>query len=1082
MIQETNPIIEDENKWMWLPKRHILHLISFYALVYLIMMFFSLPLFGEDPWFWPFLLLAPIIPLWQSNILANSANKRVFHIHSRGIYGVCMAFAVEIRRYILFKEFEFFHIVFIFFLLIVFSGVYSLPLYFTKRNFFTDKKKYFLQFFNYISPAPICFTLYFVITTAGWLNPHRGELLHWSDDMNMSFEDFKGHPNLFSEYAAAIRSDIDTEFDDNGQLKSLNAVCMLDQTWVNPWDKDESYFLLQHEVYHFNITEMVTRMARKAVYEAIQNEATKYEIEQLILDHRILLDETQDKYDFETDHSLIIDAQSRWQYVVDSTLSDLDAYWNSNMFKQNANNTNTKYYRSCTINEQLDVVGRNALLPNEELYAKHYKFSYNDNKELKKIAYYKNGKLTKDEFFGAAIVRVKTTKAGTSWSYYDKNNVKTLGENGYHKKEYDTSKKYETTLKYFDVEDNQIEHSNGYYTMKISLDTLQRMSDKYYLDKKENRIKNTKGFYHRKYYYKKNELFSYKDRNYGPNHKPINNADGEYENYYEYNEVGNITKAWSKNTKGKFVYTNGHAIIEYIYNELGVYVAAILMDENNNWAEDEKGIAKYDFLEDRFGNINRRTYYNSNKVLTNNENGIATSLNRYNKKGELLSVGNYDTGSLLIFDEDGYGKVAYKYDSLGRKKYIVNYNGYDNPFKSSAAGPIESLTYDSLDHVIRGDFLNVYYQPDTSLKGVSHYKRLADDNNNAIEIKYFDEKDSLVPVNLGVAIFRYKYDKNNNKIKTSYFTVNDQPAYSDQGASVNLYKYDKAGNMTERSYLDTNGVPIEYDDYAKLKYKYDDNGNMIECRYYNWNNQLMNSGLAILKQGYDATNNLLYQSEYTRYEEGIIKRNYKYDKLGNEIALWFTTTNNQPITKTDNIHRYKYQYKNKLYMGESYYGVNGRLIENESGIARVKIIRNEKGIATKRKTYGKNNQLKKDEATGYAMLKYLYDPYKRIIEENYYDNKQELIEFNDFYTTVKYNRDNSGNILKTHFYNTEGELVEDENGVALYVSTYNRNGVSNGTDEYDLSEALEYLMIEEEMSDEALNELLDLLEEEGEEI
>ena len=53
-----------------------------------------------------------------------------------------------------------------------------------------------------------------------------------------------------------FRSNSDIIIESDSMVK---AVYYPKNTWMNWWDKGSSYFLLQHERYHFNITEMVAR-------------------------------------------------------------------------------------------------------------------------------------------------------------------------------------------------------------------------------------------------------------------------------------------------------------------------------------------------------------------------------------------------------------------------------------------------------------------------------------------------------------------------------------------------------------------------------------------------------------------------------------------------------------------------------------------------------------------------------------------------------------------------------------------------------------------------------------------------------
>jgi hypothetical protein len=1054
MDQELEKSNLTDTKWEWLPKHHLYHLIGFNSFSVLILLLFSFPFFGENDLFWTVIFFAQLVSIWQTNISATQATKRAFHLHSRAIYALCLAIGIKLRAYFLYDNIELDLFLYQFLMLWIISGIASLIIFYIPFKFFNDSKYYIIRFTRYFIPLAVLFIAFLIGIEEGWFNAHKGEKIKWDDTRDMSFDDFRGYPDLFSKYAATIHSQIEFEFDSEDQLLTIDAVCHLDETWVNPWDKD-SYPLLQHEVYHFNITEMVTRMARKAVFEAINKGLEKVDIKEIIAQHQAILRTKQVKYDKETNHSLIPSMQSLWQFKIDSTLGDLDSYWTSAIFEQVANSENdTLCYRNLLVNDKNKLVGTNVLMPNEEKYTQHYKFIYHKNKSLKKIVAYSLGKIATGNYFEVAIIKIDNkTNGDVAWAFYDVNDQPVLCNKGYHRKTIANVGNQLVQMNYFDKDGEPTKHKQGQFATQMNLDTFGRMIDQKYVDAKGDQLTNNQGFYHRKFEYKGKMNFSYTDKNYNSKNKPLLDNEGMFQRFYSYNNNGQIASFWAKDIAGKYVDKEGYALVQYQYNELGMYISATLMNQKKELLEDKNGIAKYEFIEDRYGNIARRTYYNSNDVLTENSDGNAMVFKTYDQFNNLTALANYDTGGLLTFDENTYGKVQYKYDHKNRRKEIINKNAYGDPFNTATAGPIELLEYDSLDRISKGTFVDAFHLLDTSSLGVSYYTLRYDKNGNTIELKQYGINNQLINVHDGVSIYRYSYDKNKNKTKTSYYSKDDLPAFANQGAFINTYKYSADNNLIQRAYYDTTYQLIEFDGYAKIQWKYDQRANVLEKKYFNKDDALVKAGTAIISQAFNSSNLLTEQCEYDFKGNGIIKRKYTYDQIGNEIAVTNFTIDDQPIGNDNKVHQYLYKYKEKSFMGERYLDSLGNLMELENGVAEVQITRDSRANASVRKTVNKKKELVIDTDRGYAIVHYEYDLYDRIVSEAYFDTNEKLMLINGHYAIVKYSRDNSGNILEKYFYNKFDNLTEDQDSVALYRYEFNRNGALIDSEEFNLEKA-----------------------------
>lgn len=139
-------------------------------------------------------------------------------------------------------------------------------------------------------------------------------LIKWRQ---LTWDDFKGIVRPFTGWYAAIGSTIYVEYDSLANAYVAYAVMSDRKSWTKADSTDGSYEL-NHEQYHFNISEV---HARKMNW-FLQNNPGKNEVEygKKLRELREELDIMQDVYDDETDHSLNRDIQKRWEYKIDSML------------------------------------------------------------------------------------------------------------------------------------------------------------------------------------------------------------------------------------------------------------------------------------------------------------------------------------------------------------------------------------------------------------------------------------------------------------------------------------------------------------------------------------------------------------------------------------------------------------------------------------------------------------------------------------------------------------------------------------------------------------------------------------------
>jgi hypothetical protein len=133
----------------------------------------------------------------------------------------------------------------------------------------------------------------------------------------LNWDDFLGIPKPFAKWGAVISSNVFLEFDTTSSLFLAYAGQNNQRSWVKRRSKDSDY-LLNHEQYHFNISELHARMMNNYLQNNLDKEE-KDHLSKLSL-IRAELYAMQSKYDAETGHGLNISVQRRWEYIIDSLL------------------------------------------------------------------------------------------------------------------------------------------------------------------------------------------------------------------------------------------------------------------------------------------------------------------------------------------------------------------------------------------------------------------------------------------------------------------------------------------------------------------------------------------------------------------------------------------------------------------------------------------------------------------------------------------------------------------------------------------------------------------------------------------
>lgn len=139
----------------------------------------------------------------------------------------------------------------------------------------------------------------------------------WSE---LSWNDFQGIAKPLSSYAASISSELLLEYDSTLSRYVAYAAQNNIRSWKGSIRQDQSAYLLKHEQYHFNITNVHAQILNEYIKENPNATLRSYtlRLESIHIDN----EQMQSRYDRETNHSLIDDKQRWWEYRIDSMMNE----------------------------------------------------------------------------------------------------------------------------------------------------------------------------------------------------------------------------------------------------------------------------------------------------------------------------------------------------------------------------------------------------------------------------------------------------------------------------------------------------------------------------------------------------------------------------------------------------------------------------------------------------------------------------------------------------------------------------------------------------------------------------------------
>lgn len=803
----------------------------------------------------------------------------------------------------------------------------------------------------------------------------------WKKNITLSWDDFRGNPRIFTKYGAAIYSLF--EYKIYGELSIDSIVVTTFMETKNSWKQKDIVhddYALRHELYHFNISEIVARRFRKKISDIKHQNPTKKTIEDLYSEFISELREIQKQYDDDTDHSLIIEKQKDWDYIVDSLLNQYSYYAIPVIsFSKKQTPKQYSYYKKVVSNDLYQLEGKFPIDANIANHSKHVRCYYTGNK-LSKIEYWNGSyKSTIDDDSNISFILFEYSGNKEIRKYFDENNNPCTDENGIYGIEIIKDNNMLSIHNYNESYEYSYDTQGVFKTLFV-LDNQSRKKIKTYYDKNGKQIYNYDGMYKILYTYESNYTST---SNVDDNDNLINDKDGIAVYLYQLD---------SRNNVSSYQYYN----------------------KNKELTEDRKGNVIYNQLYDLDGNVISVYCINSANSIVVDSDGIAYTHYKYDMYGNMIEESNYGLYKNLIISENKIGRILYTRDYENNMIETLNIDAYNKPLNT-----IDGIckTMEFYDKTLLSDIVQFTLDSTNSIL----FKRKITYNYNSKKQKvlelYYDTLNKLLPDSNNICKISYSYDEAGNMKEISYLNTNNKLQNNKEGIAVIRKKYDANNNCIEvyNYNSDMNLIPRGI---AKVLLAYDINGNVIEQKYFDSHFNILRNehGVEIVKYVYNSKNKIVKElyfnskSELCENNKGYAVKEYSYDLFGNntEIRLF-----NESYSLTDNIAIIVYEYRDKLLHKIKYFNDKYILTTNKEGYA-IEVYDYDDLNRNISIDYLSNTNKRIKNKDNYSRIEYKYDVLNNVIAILFFDEYNNLHE------------NNLGVAIYNYFYNRNGEIIDSK--------------------------------------------------------
>jgi len=157
------------------------------------------------------------------------------------------------------------------------------------------------------------------------------ESMTWNETTKLTWTDFKAQPDSTSDAVALTASGITFGYSVKTSGERIVSFSTTVESHFYPnkswYLKDKSNIhILGHEQLHFDITELYARKFRQQLGKLEVNQNVKEQMNKLHIAIDEAVNETQKRYDLQTNHSMNVEKQKEWEVFIEKELKGLDEF------------------------------------------------------------------------------------------------------------------------------------------------------------------------------------------------------------------------------------------------------------------------------------------------------------------------------------------------------------------------------------------------------------------------------------------------------------------------------------------------------------------------------------------------------------------------------------------------------------------------------------------------------------------------------------------------------------------------------------------------------------------------------------
>lgn len=590
-----------------------------------------------------------------------------------------------------------------------------------------------------------------------------------------------------------------------------------------------------------------------------------------------------------------------------------------------------------------------------------------------------------------------------------------------------------TKIVYAGIDNKKVGDLNNIYGRTISYDEKGRVKEIHYIDANDNPTSTRWGLGIKKFYYDSDDNWI-RAEYFTTDGKPsLDDSDGVGVYELEYDEVGNIVRAFHKDHKGNIMLPKKSLIggIQTTINDEGQEVATTILGTDGNPAI-LKGsgwvTSKTEY--DANGYPSKVTYFNLSGDTCRTSSGYASIVMENDSAGGILSRWFYDISGVLVNNSSGYAGEELRYDSCGNC-ISIRYFGTDrNPILLS--------------------------------DGKSGVLYAYNDRNLCVSFSYINEEGQACVSNSGMCKTVLTYDMRGNEIKREFYGVDGNRIESTEAVAGWNNIYDGRGNLLERNFFNKEEkacmVVTSDSRYAKNVMTYDQNGFLKTDYYYDLNGNLTDVGGYVgTEYENDARGNILMRRNIDankKLASGYLMSKSVYDENDNRIEIAYFDRNNQPALNSLDYHKEVTVYNSaNQEIKRTWYGKTGNLVTHANyGCSELQQDYDEVGNIIKMKTYGTDRKLKVN-SEGWAILAMEYNASGYVTHQQYFDASNKPTDSSKLIPENVYDYDRLGN--RNYVANLDGKgnyIVDPKTGWAISKLEFDANGNCTGEYYFDKDE------------------------------